>query len=39
VKSAVQGYVGILLDILCGTVQPIKELAFPPRVKDNSVAK
>jgi hypothetical protein len=39
VESAIQGYVGILLDILCGSVRPIKELASPPLAKGNSVAK
>jgi hypothetical protein len=39
VNSTIQGYVGILLDILCGSVRPITELASPPLVKGSSVAK
>jgi len=39
VESANQGYVGILLDILCGSVRPIKELASPPPAKGSSVAR
>jgi hypothetical protein len=39
VESAIQGYVGILLDILCGSVRPITELASPPLAKGSSVAK
>jgi hypothetical protein len=39
VESANQSCVGILLDILCGSVCPFKELVSPLPAKDNSLAK
>jgi len=39
VESANQGCVGILLDILCGSVSPIKELGSPLPAKGRSLVR